>query len=466
MVLPRVTIGSLPGDVLLEIFYAYYRESHNQNYRSWCSDWLRLVHVCRRWRFVIFASPHHLDLQLLCTLTRPVRKMLDIWPEFPLMVDCCDYTAKPSEDHFDNLIAALERRDRVHEIRVRDLPGSLWERISTVAQEPFLALTTLEVAQSDGLASGDIFFNVAPNLQHLYLCGFSIPRRLRSAIHLRSLRLFDIPNSGYIPPETMATSLSALPQLEFLTIEFRSPTPQPKRRNRPVPPQTRFVLPALTCLTFKGVSEYLEVLTARVEAPLLEKFRITFSHQPVFDIPHIIRFFGYQDFKLFRPFRLTLRFHLHLCASIIFYHSMHDFTRYSMDIQCKKLDWQVFSMAQICNQILSFRSTVRSLDVECFGVPGPEDEIDPMVWLQLFHSFSSVQRLQIYAALEPSIAPTLQGDSESAAEVFPSLRILSIWGNSRADEITQQSIQSFVAARQHSGRPVIVTRRENFDGVM
>jgi hypothetical protein len=89
----------------------------------------------------------------------------------------------------------------------------------------------------------------------------------------------------------MATSLSALPQLEFLNVEFKSPTPQPKRRNRHVPPPTRFVLPALTWLTFKSVSEYLDVLTARIDAPPLEHFDVTF-HQLVFDIPQIIRFLG------------------------------------------------------------------------------------------------------------------------------------------------------------------------------
>jgi hypothetical protein len=60
-------------------------------------------------------------------------------------------------------------------------------------------------------------------------------------------------------------------------------------------------------------------------------------------------------------------------------------------------------------------------------------EIDSMLWSQLFHTFSSVQCLEIPAMLESSIAPALQGlMGESAAEVLPSLQNLSIVGNATA----------------------------------
>jgi hypothetical protein len=84
--------------------------------------------------------------------------MLDIWPAFLLVVHFYDYPAKPSEDHFDNFVAALERRDRVHEIIVSDLPDFVWDRITTAVQEPFSALTTLDLKHIDGLAVCNIFF--------------------------------------------------------------------------------------------------------------------------------------------------------------------------------------------------------------------------------------------------------------------------------------------------------------------
>jgi hypothetical protein len=82
---------------------------------------------------------------------------------------------------------------------------------------------------------------------------------------------------------------------DSLIIQFQFLTPHPKRRSRPVPPQTRSVLPALTKLHFQGISEYLEVLAARIDAPLLrfDRPKIVFFNQLVFDIPQTIRFFGH-----------------------------------------------------------------------------------------------------------------------------------------------------------------------------
>jgi hypothetical protein len=154
----------------------------------------------------------------------------------------------------------------------------------------------------------DTFLNGSvASLQYLYLkletISFpSFPRLLLSTSDLRSLHLDFIPYSGYIPPETMATCLSALRKLESLAVGFISPTPHPQRRNRAPPPPTRFVLPALTKLEFTGISEYLEGLAA----PLLDESRISLFHQPEldFDIPQTSRFFGHLNW--FRSSSLIL----------------------------------------------------------------------------------------------------------------------------------------------------------------
>jgi hypothetical protein len=86
--------------------------------------------------------------------------------------------------------------------------------------------------------------------------------------------------------------------------------------------------------------------------------------------------------------------------------------------------------------------------------------MDPTLWLQLFHSFPSVQSLTIRVALEPFIAAALEGlTGESAAEVLPSLHSLFIVGKT-SDKTVDKGIQSFVAARQHSSHPVVISRRE------
>jgi hypothetical protein len=56
------------------------------------------------------------------------------------------------------------------------------------------------------------------------------------------------------------------------------------------PPLTRSVLSALTDFRFKGVSEYLEDLVARIDAPLLRELYITLFNQIVFDTPQFVQF--------------------------------------------------------------------------------------------------------------------------------------------------------------------------------
>ena len=54
----------------------------------------------------------------------------------------------------------------------------------------------------------------------------------------------------------------------------------------------RSVLPALTIFQFKGVSEYLEGVIARIDTPHLDVLQIVFFRDPTFDIPQLYRFIG------------------------------------------------------------------------------------------------------------------------------------------------------------------------------
>ena len=90
-----MTIRTLPNDILIEIF-GFYRKDEN-NYDNW---WHTVVHVCQRWQNVVFASLQHLELRLHCIGIRSVRDMLDIWLEFPIIID--------GLNDVDNVIAALK----------------------------------------------------------------------------------------------------------------------------------------------------------------------------------------------------------------------------------------------------------------------------------------------------------------------------------------------------------------------
>jgi F-box-like len=466
--LQRVTIESLPDEVLLEVFYFLLTVINKKGrFDFGPQGWLELVHVCRRWRCVIFASPLRLDLELHCSEKKHVRNLLHIWPELPLVISWYDEGFHPDSDdveRLDNVIAALEHRDRVRGVHLLDLSSATFEPIMVVMQEPFLALTSLSLMSSyETLTVPDTFLDrSAPSLQLLALVGISFPsfpRLLSSATHLTSLELYRIPNVGYISPESMATCLSALTNLEHLLIEFESPTPHPRRRDRPRPPPIPAVLPALTTLDFYGVSEWLEVLAARIDAPLLNNITIGFFNQLIFDTPQVARLIGHIE--LSRPSTLCLYFNPSCEARL----SYSDDEALIWTIRCDALDWQVHAVAQLCTQILPLCSSVDILDIK-FGFPwDPEppleirpDDMDPAQWLKLFHSFTSVQSLVIHPKLGPFIGAALQELTEqSAAEVFPELNKLSIYGPT-TDRAAQQGIESFATARQHSRHPVAVER--------
>src|SRR5258708_28187937 len=70
----RVTIDVLPDVALLEIFDYYVNQvSEEGDYSLGIQAWHTLVHVCQKWRSVVFGSPLRLDLRLSCTQNTPVR---------------------------------------------------------------------------------------------------------------------------------------------------------------------------------------------------------------------------------------------------------------------------------------------------------------------------------------------------------------------------------------------------------
>lgn len=295
----------LPDEALLAIFdlctvkdqrlAAFARLLNKKEEETWQS----LVHVCRRWRSIVFGSPRRLNLRLVCTSRTSVRDTLDNWPVLPLIIR--DRGCR-IEGLYD-IIAALEWRDRVDEIYLEPVSNSHLARISTKLQEPFPELKFLrlhsyeEYEERMPVLPDSLLGGSAPHLRHLQLNRIrfpGLPKLLLSATHLFHLDLRNIPHHGYISPESVLTALSTLTALESLHLDFRSP---PRSHlgweiRRP-PLLTRSVLPVLTSLTFKGISEYLDNLMARIDAPQLNKLQITFFNQIVFYTPQVIRFISH-----------------------------------------------------------------------------------------------------------------------------------------------------------------------------
>jgi hypothetical protein len=221
--------------------------------------------------------------------------MLDIWPALPLIIKG---DGPYSTRGVDNIVAALKCSDRACNIGLSISELLDWEIFLAAMQQPFPELTYLRLSWNDKfdetVVVPDSFLGgFAPRLEVVHLSDLpfpGLPKLLLSANHIATLRLTDVPHSGYFSPDAMVAALSTLTNLEDLLLRFNSPESCPDLESRRLPPSIRSVLPVLTEFRFQGVSEYLEDLVTNFDAPQLNKLGITFFNDIVFDTPQLIQF--------------------------------------------------------------------------------------------------------------------------------------------------------------------------------
>ena len=449
----------LPDDVLLEIFQFFVDEAWNgyESEKGAMKAWQSLVHVCRRWRIVVFGSPRRLNLRLFCTANTDT---VDIWPALPLFI--CDFNPI---GRVDNIVALLERSDLVRRISRIGLDVSsrarkdIWEAM----QVPFPELRHLELShnrQTEPVLplSGPFLGGSAPRLRSLELHRVpypGLPMLLLSATHLTLLCLYGIPDSGYIPPEAMAACLSTLTSLEQLYLEFLFPQPLPDQESQRPPPSIRTPLPVLDYFTFRGGAEYLEVLVARIDAPRLGELDITYFNDIVFITPQFTRFIRRTPtLEAFGGARVTLRERIANVKLSSAYATLN------VSIYCRDLDWQLSSLEQVCTSSLPPLSTLHDLYMMS-DRPWPQDwkdNIDYAQWLELLRSFTAVKNIYLSRGLAPCVVPALQDlVGGRTTEAFLALQNIFVEELEESGPV-QEGLGKFVAARQVTSHPIIVSR--------
>ena len=450
------------------------RRSINTRIKKDTEVWQSLVHVCRRWRNIVFGSPLRLNLILVCTTKTPAGDTLDVWPPLPLVIWSHGYYGTDGDltKGVDNVVAALRYSDRVCRISLAHAPKLYLEELFEAAQEPFPELTDLELSSDGGPVVPDSFLGAsAPRLQLISLSDTPFPglsKLLLSATHLVNLHLREIPHSGYISPEVMATTLSTLTCLEFLSLEFKSPQSYPDQESRRPPPPTRSVLPVLEHFTFKGASDYLEYLVTRVDAPQLRWMYMIFFNQIVFYTPQLTQFVnriptlkalktGYVTFG-WNAARVKLTSVSSLSQTLIYLHgALH------VKVPCIELDWQVSSLEQVFTSSLPPLSALEVLYIHMdpSSYPDWQDNIDNALWLELLRPFPAVKNLYLDAEFAPRIMPSLKElVGGRTTEVLPTLQNIFVEGLQSSGPV-QESIRQFVAARQVTGHPIAVFLWEN-----
>ena len=358
------------------------------------------------------------------------------------------------EEGMENIITALEHRDRISGIHFTNVNGSALRKLASVMNELHPLLTDIHIESTDGWvpALPETFLGgSAPHLRSFVLSGIpfpTLPKFILSATHIIHLGLFDIPLSGFILPEVMAACLAALPNLEHLVIGCRFQYPRPPQID--LPPLTPAVLPSLTDLSFKGASEYFEDFLARTYIPQLNSLNILFFEDPIFDLPQLRSLVvGGEGLK---PHSLAW--------FMLDVHKVEIILGSPPRIVFGILEWdqQLSSLAEVCTQNLPVLSSVEQLSI-CNHLLASMDwraEMSSLQWHQLFLPFIAVRDLYVSEQLVPfATAALTELTGERSMEVLPALNRLFLEGFQPSGDV-QEAFGPFISSRQLYGRPVVI----------
>ena len=458
-------IDVLPDDVLLEIFDFYGTTMcllyHDRIPDMAIGSWQVLVHVCRRWRNLVFESPLRLNLRLLCNSQKRVKERLNIWPALPLVVS----DSWPVSSNPDNFVAALAQTNRVCQVNL-NLEGWRSAEVLAAMKVPFPELTDLRLFSSHSLAyiSDSFLGGSAPSLRHISLDRNivypELPKLLLSTNHLVSLSLANISHPQYI---SLVAIISVLYSLEALSLRIRYHS-LPDWADRSPPPPKRSILPALKSLHFNGPTENLEVLVTVIDTPQLDKMYITtFSFNQInFGCPLLAHFINRTPtLRAFNKARVYFDTSSASVELVRFSASRTGLKNLSIDIYVGEPDQQLPSIERVRNSSLHPLSTVEDLYIEhqYWKLVWENDAIEKLnenaLWLQLLLPFTAVKNLYLSKVFVPGIAAALQELFESKTEVLPSLQNIFLEGLEPSGPVAT-NIERAVATRQISGRPIAI----------
>ena len=443
-------------------------EGGEWNLEGW---WYRLTQVCRRWRYFILDSAFHLQISLVCARGTPVADMLAHYPPLPLIIDHIDdeYVLSPEDE--EGILLALQHRDRVRRIRIRQSVPILQKLIIALDGEfPILEFLLIDnqryyrpvINYTTNLNLSETFR--APHVRELVLDNFATPIEspiLTTMGNLVSLILNKIPSSAYFHPNILLQRLSHMPHLETLAIGFNCYNPRLDvgRQLLPTRIKTPVTLPNLRLLGFRGTSAYLEALLPWLIIPFLETLQVYLFNRMIYSIPHLRQFMSTARNLYLKA--ATVTFDEHYLNVRTVHPRMGAMDSLDIELGGKHLDWQVVSGAQFFPALKTVLSAVEDLSLK-YDRPNISsewnNEADRTHWRELLGSFGNVKTLRVAYELAEQVSRALQpGEGESPAELFPELQELSypISGVSLA---SSRAFTLFIEYRQRAGRLITVNR--------
>ncbi len=198
---------------------------------------------------------------------------------------------------------------------------------------------------------------------------------------------------------------------------------------------------------------------ARINAPQLDDLNIIFLHQLIFDTPQLTRFISRTP-KIKIPDTARV-FFSYFAVEVEFSRILDEVLK--LEVSCRPSDWQLSSVAEVCSSLSLLTSSVEHLYIDDRGEDLKlfcDDEMENSQWLELLHNFTSLKALYLSRGNAPRIAAALQDlVGERATEVLPALQRVFMEELHPSGPV-QEAIDKFIAARQLSGHPIVVSHWE------
>jgi hypothetical protein len=450
----------LDNDSLLQIFN-HYRQEHED---SWTLRlrWRKLAHVCRRWRCLVLDPWSNLDVCLLLTEHSPSIDTLSHLPPLPLFIRYSineRWAPSMEQKDKDKIHLGLQQHGRVLQVDLR-APSSDLRMCLEPMNKPFPRLgefslfsttTEMNLVLPETLQ--------APDLRLLSLHGIGLPKGLSllsSANALSTLSLTHIQDSCYFSPMDLVTRLHGLPHLEELSIGFATPMSLPSSKGEllptPIPPVT---LPALRLLTFRGVDVYLDSLVARINAPVLERLRLTLLFDLDFTLVNLTEFIHRTEG--FGCLVAQVNFNKDGGSIYAGYREQWGIGKFSLhvNVDCERLDWQIDSATQICSAVGNVLSAVEelTLDLDEDRMPWDWDKtLDNTMWHELLLPFIGVKKLHVGSSLTLELSQALGSVAGGLVlELLPELQELKV---QLEIDHAKNAFSGFIETRESVGHPI------------
>ena len=418
--------------------------------------WPRLVHICRKWRHIVFTSQQALHLRLFCSSGTPVLKTLDRWPPLPIVLEYGSSLAldPPSPEDEVNIIAALKRSDRVSSISLT-VTTSLLDKLYAI-ERPFSELKDLILLSRDSVPLALLSsFECGPQLRRLHLTRITFPALLRllyCSRNLIDLRLHEALNSWYFTMEELTNALSGMAQLRSLSLHF---PPHAEHVSPPPPHYRRVVLPALTCLSFRGTAECLECFVLRIDAPRLVdiQVQVTLFNESLIDLSRLGKFLD------------RIEMHKSYCDHQA--HILSSKRAISITLTRRgaptRLELRLLNDSKsseplsVLPRILPHFSA-RFLNVEDLRISTaqPPSHEDTKQWLELITSFTGVKWLHLDGNDSANIAHAIQKADRQHKTVLPALHKLYLPQPRPPHASLSKAVLSFMTSRWRSGYFIVV----------